>query len=187
MTRKLIFAMGLLAIGVAFSSRAAHAQDWTVNQSFSSCTSMLCIDAPPQGPGGLDGSGGWGWNSVTNKPVDTVYVGKPANFTVTVLQPSTVPFCGGQSLTITLTYSSRDFVLNLTDSASNLGVNPFERGGVAVFTYSGSFLCHTDQSIAYTFTPQHTINTALVTATVSVDGQQASETFPVEIDKKGKK
>jgi len=114
-------------------------------------------------------------------------VGVPANFTVTVLQPGTVPFCGAQSLTITLTYSSRDFKLNLTDSGGNLGVNPFDRGGVATFTYSGSFLCHTDQSIGFTFAPLHTINTALVTATVSVDGQQASETFPVEIDKKAKK
>jgi hypothetical protein len=110
-------------------------------------------------------------------------VGKPATFTVTVLQPSTVPFCGLADLTITLTYSSANFALNGTDSRSNIGANPFDRGGVLVFTYSGDFLCHADQSVAYTFTPKNPTETALVTATVNVNGQQASETFPVQIKK----
>jgi hypothetical protein len=65
--------------------------------------------------------------------------------------------------------------------------NPFNRGGVAVFSYSGDFFCHYPaQSDSFTFTPLNPTSTALVTATIIVDGtgQQASETFPVAIVKK---
>jgi hypothetical protein len=153
------------------------------NESWSSCNESLCIDAPPEGPQGLDGSGGWGWNSSANAPVTSLTVNKPATLTVTVLQPNSLPFCGNGNTTgtITLTYSSQDFSLNTTDSRGTTGTNPFDRGGVATFSYSGDFWCHTDQSVAYTFTPQHPTNTALVTATVSVGGEQVSETFPVAI------
>jgi hypothetical protein len=144
---------------------------------------MLCIDAPPQGPKGLDGSGGWGWNNTANAPVKSLTVGKPAALTVTVLQPGTLPLCGTGDLTITLTYSSQDFTLSTTDSRANTGTVNFDRGGVVVFTYYADFLCHTDQSVAYTFTPLNPTSTALVTATVSAGGQQASETFPVQIVK----
>ncbi|HEX3370998.1 MAG TPA: hypothetical protein VHS08_00685, partial [Candidatus Acidoferrales bacterium] len=114
--------VALAAIGLLGSSIPARAQSapFASNQSWSSCTGMLCIDAPPQGPQGLDGSGGWGWNPLANAPVTTLSVGKPATFTVTVLQPSTVPFCGLADLTITLTYSSANFALNGTDSRSNI-------------------------------------------------------------------
>jgi hypothetical protein len=178
--------VALVAFWIVTSS-AARAQSATVvttSESWSSCTESLCIDAPPEGPQGLDGSGGWGWNNKTNAPVTALTVNKPASFTVTVLQPSTVPFCGQDPLTITLTYSSQDFSLSPTDSRSNTGNNPFDRGGVETFSYSGDFLCHTDQSVAFTFTPQNITPEALVTATVHVGGQQASETFPVQIVKK---
>ena len=173
----------LVFAGLAASNVAAHAQGEATNKSFSSCSSNVCIDAPPEGPKGFDGSGGWGWDSKAKAPVTKLYEGKPASFTVTVMQPGNVPLCGQPSLTITLTYSSWDFTLNTTDSTGTVGVDPFDRGGVETFTYSGDFLCHTDQSVAFTFTPKHTTMTALVTATVSAGTEQASETFPVAITK----
>jgi hypothetical protein len=186
MKRNFAIVVALGAFWLAMSSRPAGAQSATAstNESWSSCNQSLCIDAPPEGPQGLDGSGGWGWNSKTNAPVTSLTVGKPATFTVTVMQPSSVPFCGQDPLTITLTYSSQDFSLNTTDSRGNTGTNPFDRGGVETFSYTGDFLCHADQSVAFTFTPQNPTLTALVTATVNVGGQQASETFPVQIQKK---
>lgn len=183
MKRNIAIAMGLVAAGLALSSCPAHAQFTSTNQSFSSCTSTLCIDAPPQGPQGLDGSGGWGWSTSKNEPLQALVMGRAATFTVTMMQSSDVPFCGSGTATITLTYSSRDFSLNTTDSRGVVGVDPFDRGGVAAFTYSGDFLCHTDQSVSFTFTPQHSTATAPVTATINVGGQQASETFQVAIDK----
>jgi hypothetical protein len=106
------------------------------------------------------------------------------------MQPNSgpLPFCniGGNATTgtITLTYSSQDFNLSFTDSRNNTGADPFDRGGAATFSYTGDFWCHTDQSVAFTFTPNNPTNTALVTATVNVGGQLASETFPVAILKK---
>jgi hypothetical protein len=116
-------------------------------------------------------------------------VGVPANFTVTVLQPSTLPLCGADPGTITLTYSSQDFSLSNTSSRGATAANPFDRGGVAIFSYSGDFWCHTDQSDSFTFTPVNPTQTALalVTATVTIGGQQASETFPVAINPAKKK
>ena len=186
MKRRLVVVLAIVAVGFVISSGCASAQSSTValSESFSSCTSMLCIDAPPQGPKGLDGSGGWGWNSAANAPVSVLIAGKTAPFTVTVMQPNALPFCGAANLTISLTYSSQDFSLSTTDSTNTVGVNPFDRGGVTTFTYFGNFLCHTDHSVAYTFTPMNPTATALVTATVSVGGQQVSETFPVQIIKK---
>ncbi len=173
--------IALAVLGTVFATTAFATPPFSTNESWSSCTESLCIDAPPQGPKGLDGSGGWGWNNSANT---SLAVGKPAAFTVTVLQPNSVPFCGSPTLTITLTYSSQDFSLNTTDSRGNPGTNPFDRGGVETFSYTGDFLCHADQSVAFTFTPQNPTATALVTATVNVGGQEASETFPVVISKK---
>jgi len=154
----------------------------TTIESWSSCTQFLCIDAPPQGPQGLDGSGGWGWNSSANAPVTSLTVGKPATFTVTVLQPDPPP-CTDEG-SITLTYSSQDFSLSPTSGAGKTATNPFDRGGVATFSYSVDDLCHTDKSDSFTFTPQNPTGTALVTATVNVGGEQVSETFPVAILRK---
>ena len=185
--------IGVAGLGVVFATTAFAANGnppFATNESWSSCTESLCIDAPPQGPKGLDGSGGWGWNSVANAPVTSLTVNTPATFTVTVLQPSSGPFCdigGSTTGTITLTYSSQDFSLSSTDSGGNAGADPFPRGGVETFSYTGNFWCHpapSSQSIAFTFTPMNPTNTALVTATVNVGGQQASETFPVAITKK---
>lgn len=192
MKRILAGVAALVAVGWVMSSPSAlSAQILSTNESFSSCTPTLCIDAPPEGPKGLDGSGGWGWNSKANAPVSVLTVGTAATFTVTVMQPNTVspPLCGsGATLTITLTYSSQDFSLSATDSRGTTGTNPFDRGGVESFSYTGDFLCHTDQSTAFTFTPMNPTNTALVTVTVNVmepglqtSLQQASETFPVSI------
>src|ERR1700733_4435318 len=191
--RSVVAGAALMGLGFATSAFAGGSLllPLSSTEASSSCTESLCIDAPPP-----DGSGGWGFNSVLNAPVTTLPVGKPATFTVTVLQPSSLPFCndGGESGSITLTYNStNDFSLNLTDSRGNTGTNPFDRGGVATFLYSGDFFCHTDQSVAFTFTPLKPTPNALVTATVTVGsqtappfvgGQEVSETFPVSIVQK---
>jgi len=146
-------------------------------EAWSSCTATLCIDAPPEGPQGLDGSGGWGWDSTTNAPVSSVAVGSSAPLTVTVLRPDP----SGSPVTITLTFSSADFTLNDTNSAGVVGTNPFDRGGVETFSASGDTVNHNDWSTAYTFTAVGVNPSALVTATVSENGQTASETFPIAI------
>jgi len=188
--------IGVTILGLSFATAAfagsAVSLPGVDNEAWSSCTESLCIDAPPP-----DGSGGWGFNSAINAPVTTLPVGTPATFTVTLMQPNTgpLPFCGDNG-SITLTYNStNDFSLNLTDSRGNTGINPFDRGGVATFLYSGDFFCHSDQSVAYTFTPLNPTINALVTATITVGsqatppfvgGQEVSETFPVTIVKKYK-
>jgi hypothetical protein len=150
-------------------------------ENWSQCTPYLCIDAPPAGKKGLDGAGGWGWNSSTNAPVKTLTVGVPATFTVTAMQPNPADTPGS----ITLTYSSHDFDLTTTDSRGVAGTNPFDRGGVMVFQEDADYFSHTDSSVAFTFTPTHVTtgftDTALVTATIDVAGQQASETFPISV------
>ncbi|HVB82256.1 MAG TPA: hypothetical protein VNE82_20175 [Candidatus Binataceae bacterium] len=177
--RRAVVAAAVLAVGFATT---AFAKPPTVihpptNESWSSCSSTLCIDAPPEGPAGLDGSGGWGWDNSANAPVTSLTMPAPAAFTVTVLQPN--PACTAG--TITLTYSSQDFSLTSPSSAGVADTTPFDRGGVAVFSYGADFFCHNDQSDSFTFTPKNPTATALVTATVNVGGQQASETFPVAI------
>ena len=123
--------IGVAGLGVVFATTAFADTPSSTNESFSSCSSTLCIDAPP-GPKGEDGSGGWGWNSVTNAPVTTLTKGKNATLTVTALQVN--PCADG---TITLTYSSHDFtfVPPNGDTSASCG-NPFNpdsfplRGGV---------------------------------------------------------
>lgn len=188
MKRNFIAAIAIMTVGLAMPSLHAQAPN---KASWSSCTPSLCIDAPPEGKNGLDGSGGWGWDNAANAPVTTLQVGTPASFTVTLLQPNSVspPLCGtGDTVTITLTYSSQDFSLSATDSRGSTGTNPFDRGAVETFSYTDDFLCHTDQSVGYTFTPMNPTDKALVTVTVNVMDpslqtslQQASETFPVAI------
>ena len=171
-------AAGLAIALISFSSGKAFAQVASILggplESWSSCSGALCIDAPPQGPAGLDGSGGWGWNSSTNRPVTSLRLGKNAALTVTALQPD--PCSTG---TITLTYSSYDFTYVSNGDSSASCSNPFDRGGVVSCSYTD--FSHTDKSDSFTFIPQHLNQNALVTATVDACGQQASETFPVSI------
>ena len=145
-------------------------------ENWSSCTPTLCLDTAPQGPNGLDGSAGWGWDDAANAPVSNLTVGQPANFTVTVMEPNP----DSSPASITLTYSSQDFTLDSSASDGTVGSNPFDRGGVMTFDYAGGFH-NNDKSTGFTFTPQNRTAEALVTATVQVDGQTASETFPVAI------
>ncbi len=180
-----VAAIAAAVLGMAFETPVFAAFYNPALESWSSCTDTLCIDAPPQGPTGLDGSGGWGWDSAANTPVSSLTVGTPATFTVTVLQPSSLPLCG-QSGSITLTYSSQDFDLSDTSSRPVTATTPFSRGGVAVFSYTGDFWCHTAQSDSFTFTPVNPTGTApaLVTATIKMSEpsqQQASSTYPVAI------
>ena len=151
----------------------------TVNEAWSSCSSTLCIDAPPEGPNGLDGSGGWGWNNAANAPVTTLTKGTNASLTVTAMQVSPSPCADA---TITLTYSSQDFTYVSNGDTSATCANPFDRGGVVTCSYTD--FAHTDKGDSFTFTPNNPTKTALITATVdtSCNGpEQASETFPVAI------
>jgi hypothetical protein len=87
--RRAVVAVAVLGMGFATTAFAANGNPpYATNESWSSCSGSLCIDAPPQGPNGLDGSGGWGWDSVANAPVTSLTVGKNAKLTVTALQPS---------------------------------------------------------------------------------------------------
>jgi len=173
-----IVATGLVIAVLGFSSGRASAQVLSILggplESWSSCSGSLCIDAPPQGPNGLDGSGGWGWNNSTNRPVTSLRLGKNAVLTVTALQPT--PCSTG---TITLTYSSYDFTYVSNGDGDATCTNPFDRGGVMTCWYPD--FDHTDKSDGFTFTPQHLNQNAFITATVNACGQQASETFPVSI------
>jgi hypothetical protein len=93
------------------------------------------------------------------------------------MQPSPAGVAG----TITLTWSSADFTLNGTSGRGAVGTNPFDRGGVETFSYDSSFFSHNDQSDSFTFTAVGVDPSALVTATVSENGQTATETFPITI------
>jgi hypothetical protein len=166
--------VAVAALGLVFATTAFAANGnppYATNESWSSCTSTLCIDAPP-GPNGEDGSGGWGFG--TNAPITSLTVGVNANLTVTAMQTSP---CA--DATITLTYSSHDFTYVINGDTSATCTNPFDRGGVETCSYTD--FAHTDKSDSFTFTPQNPTNTALITATVDACGQQASETFPVAI------
>jgi hypothetical protein len=185
-----VLAVSLLAAGFGTAAFAAplpatpKAVSTTI-EAWRSCTSMICIDAPPSVPQGDDGSGGWGWDNSINAPVTSLTVGKAYTFTVTMLQPDSLPFCTGATGSITLTYSSQDFKLSLASGRSVTFTNPFSQGSsIATFSYSGDFFCHSAQGDSFTFTPLNPTNTALVTATIKVDGfldGQTSGTFPVAI------
>lgn len=143
------------ALGMGFAATAFAATGnppLATNESWSSCTESLCIDAPPQGPNGLDASGGWGFGA--SAPVTTLTVGKNAVLTVTALQVN--PTSPG---TITLTYSSYDFAFVSKGDATAVCTSPFDRGGVISCTYSD--FAHTDKGDGFTFTPLHPTNTAL--------------------------
>jgi hypothetical protein len=93
------------------------------------------------------------------------------------MQPNPAEVSG----TITLTWSSADFTLNDTSNNGVAGTNPFDRGGVETFSYDSVFFGHNDQSDSFNFTAVGADPSALVTATVSENGQEASETFPIAI------
>jgi hypothetical protein len=93
------------------------------------------------------------------------------------LQPNPAGVAG----TVTLTWSSADFTLNNTSSRGTVGINGFDRGGVMSFSYDSGYFGHNDQGDTYTFTAVGVNPSALVTATVSENGQTASETFPIAI------
>ena len=74
-------------------------------QSTESCTPDLCIDAGP-GPDNSGGSGGWGWDKATTKPVTDLKVGTYNPLTVRLMQPHQLVPTGS----ITVTWSPYDFV-----------------------------------------------------------------------------
>ena len=145
-------------------------------EAWSQCTATLCLDAPPEGLSGLDGSGGWGYG--TDAPVTSTAVGDTLPLTVTVMEPDP----DSTAATITLTYSSADFHLDPTASDGSVGTDPFgARGGVMSFSYPGGFH-DTAKSISFNFTAVGADPAALVTAAVQVDNQETSETFPIAIE-----
>jgi hypothetical protein len=172
-------AAGLAIALLGMTSGKASAQLFGPLESWSSCSEGLCIDAPPQGPNGLDGSGGWGWNSRANRPVTSLPVNKKAVLTVTALQPLAAEYLCDKG-TITLTYSSYDFTyVSNGDTSANCSTTTFDRGGVVTCYYTD--FAHTDKSDGFTFIPQHLNQNAFITATVDACYHQASETFPVSI------
>jgi hypothetical protein len=149
------------------------------NETWTSCTDSLCVDTSPQGPNGLDGSSGWGWDYVANAPVTTLTVGTNATLTVTALQPSAC-----SKGTITVTYSSQDFsyVGNGDTTGATCSTSTFDRGGVVTCSYTD--FGDTDKSDSFTFTPLNPTSKALVTGTVHTTcngDEQASGTYPVAI------
>jgi hypothetical protein len=174
-----VVTVGLVLAVLGMTSGKASAQLFGPLESWSSCSGSLCIDAPPQGPKGLDGSGGWGWNSTLNRPVTSLRVNKNAVLTVTALQPlASESLC--DTGTITLTYSSYDFTyVSNGDTTASCSTTTFDRGGVVTCSYTD--FAHTDKSDGFTFIPQHLNQNAFITATVDACGNQASETFPVSI------
>lgn len=141
-------------------------------ESQQSCTPDLCIDAAP-GPDGSAGSGGWGWNSTTKKPVTDLTAGSTNGLTVTVLQPNNEVSNG----TITLTYDPYDFSYV---SNGDTGATCKQASYPAVScTYTD--LAHSSKSDSFQFKALHDDPYAVVTATADAAGQQATASFPVAI------
>jgi hypothetical protein len=173
-------AVAVAILGLSFATTAFAAGSPLLpassNEAWSSCTESFCIDAPPP-----DGSGGWGFNSAINAPVTTLPVGTPATLTVTVLQPAGNCANG----TITLTWHGQDFSYVSNGDTSATCSNPFSfTGPASIWSCSYTDLSHTSKSDSFISTPLNPTPNALITATVSACGEEASETFPVAIVKK---
>jgi len=139
------------------------------NESWESCDESICIDTPNP-----DGTGGWGDN------VTSLTVGVNATLTVTATQLS--PCADG---TITLTWRQQDFTYVSNGDTSATCSNPFSfTGPASIWSCSYTDLSHTSKSDSFIFTPLNPTPNALITATVSACGEEASETFPVAIVKK---
>ena len=140
-------------------------------ESVRSCTPDLWIDDAPASDGS-SGSGGWGWDTSANAPVTSVAVGDASDpLTVTVLQPNTETADGD----ITVTYNPYDFSLVSESDGTCTTLN----GNTEACTYSD--LAHSAKSVSFGFKPLHANPDAVVTATVDVNGEQATAQFPVAI------
>jgi len=135
------------------------------------CTPNLCIDADPNS----GGSGGWGWDYTTESAVTDLTVGKPASFTVTVVQDGE-EYADGS---ITLAWNPTDFKgpTEGSDKSATCTRASTENALSCVYTD----LSHQYKSVAFEFTPLADNPDAQVEVTVVVNGQQASAVFPVAI------
>jgi hypothetical protein len=141
-------------------------------ESQQGCTPDLCIDAAP-GPNGSAGSGGWGWDSSTDKPVTNLTNGSTNGLTVTVLQPNSEASQGS----ITLTYDPYDFSYQ-GNGDSSASCTPASYPAVSC-TYTD--LGHSSKSDTFQFKALHDDPYAVITATALAGGQQATASFPVAI------
>jgi hypothetical protein len=146
----------------------------TLYESTGNSTPDLAIDMAP-GPNGSAGSGGWGWDSTTHKPVTDLTVGTAATLTVTVIQPGTETADGS----ITLTYDPFDFTLTTSPTEDTCALIADTQQETCSFTD----LAHSSVSKAFVFTPAHPDPDATIGATATVNGEEATAQFPVQITK----
>ena len=135
------------------------------------CTPDVCIDADPNS----GGSGGWGWDYTTSSAVTDLTVGQSYPLTVTVVQDNAEQADGS----ITLTWNPNDFTGPTSGSDGSGTCVTASTGNALSCTYTD--MSHQYKSVAYDFTPLSDNPDAQVVATVVVNGETASEVFPVAI------
>jgi hypothetical protein len=135
------------------------------------CAPDLCIDADPNS----GGSGGWGWDNVANAAVTDLTVGQSYPLTVTVIQDNAEQSDGS----ITLTWNPSDFTGPTAGSDGSATCATASTGNALTCSYTD--LSHQYKSDAFNFTPLSDNPDAQVVATVNVNGETASEVFPVAI------
>jgi hypothetical protein len=135
------------------------------------CTPTLCIDADPAS----GGSGGWGFDTTTNRPVTKLKKGNSYPFTVTVVQDGT-QYADGS---ITLTWNPNDFQGPTTGGDSSAQCAPASTSNALSCTYTD--LSHQYKSDSFTFKALAINPHAQVGVTVQVNGEEASALFPVAI------
>jgi hypothetical protein len=134
----------------------------------------LAIDGAP-GDSGNGGSGGWGWNSATNKPVTVLRVGTTAGLTVTALQADPVA-----NASITLSWDPDDFsYVGNGDTSATCGGDA-DAAGVETCTYTD--FAHSAKGDGFQFKAMRANSAAVVTATVEANGKTATATFPVQLN-----
>jgi hypothetical protein len=137
-------------------------------ESTRQCTPTLCIDADPAS----GGSGGWGWNPTVGNVTDLT-VGQTYPFTVTVIQDGNENADGS----ITLTWNPTDFTGPLAGNDGTCATT--STGNALSCTYTD--LSHQYKGDSFSFTALSDNPDAQVVATVEVNGEEASATFPVAI------
>ncbi|MGH2850810.1 MAG: hypothetical protein ACRDLP_09360 [Solirubrobacteraceae bacterium] len=135
------------------------------------CAPDLCIDADPNS----GGSGGWGWDYVANAAVTDLTVGTTHQLTVTAVQDNGEQADGS----ITLTWNPTDFAGPTADASGDGTCASASTGNALTCTYTD--LSHQYKSVPFNFTALSDNPDAQVVATVLVNGETASEVFPVAI------
>jgi len=131
------------------------------------------LDMSP-GPDGQSGASGWGWDNTTSKPVTDLTVGTTNGFTVTVLQPNSEQADGS----ITLSWNPYDFTYEGNGDASATCVSI---ANTSAETCSYTDLAHTAKSDTFNFKANNADPDAIIGVTASVNGEEATGQFPVQI------